>query len=297
MQVTAPAEEVTVAKILGGAGYTVHEGDSAGAAGFLDSQTTGKPFYLQVNLSGLRAADVPKKYLDLYAKESFEGYTADRPAANAALGKEKLGDIIGNVRKAAAAISAMDDEVGVVHAKLRQKGLADNTITVFAAASGALLGRHGLWDAAQGSNPPNMFDEAVATPILWSWLGHIPALAHRPELISAYDFVPTLCSLLSIDPPKRNLCGRSYAPLVTGKPLPKKQPWRLVLCAHMENTDMAREERYKLVSRDEGKGPGELYDLAVDPGERTNQFDNQQFLTIHNELADAIAKWKQKYSS
>jgi len=291
-------EDATLAKILTEAGYATHESDGAGALAFLDQQSADKPFYLQVHYPGLLVpyASIAKKYLDLYAIEPFEGYAADRPAANAKLGKEMLGDILGNVRKAAAALSAMDDDAGAILAKLRQRQLLNGALVIFTAASGALLGRHGLWGSAQASDPPNMYDEAVATPILWSWLGHIPALAHRPELVSAYDFVPTVCELLSIEPPKRNLCGRSYAPLVTGKPLPKKQPWRLILCAHLENTDMGREERYKLVLRDGGKGPSELYDLAIDPGEKDNQFENQQFLTIHTELADAITKWKEKYS-
>jgi arylsulfatase A-like enzyme len=170
-------------------------------------------------------------------------------------------------------------------------------MVVFAAASGGLWGRHGLWDAAAASDPPNMFDDAVATPIFWSWPGHIPAVAHRPDLVSAYDFVPTVCDLLTIAPPKRNLCGRSYAPLVAGKPLPKKWTWRLALCAHQGNTDMAREDRYKLVSRNDGKGPNELYDLALDAVEKENQAENPQFLTIHNELAGELDKWKKQFSS
>jgi arylsulfatase A-like enzyme len=291
--------DVTIAKVLAEAGYPTQESDHSGALAFLDRQSPDKPFFLQVNYPGLLAPyeNIARKYLDLYAKEPFDGYAADRPAPNARLGKEKLADIRGNVRKAAAALTAMDDDAGALLAKIRQRGLAPNTLIVFAAAAGALLGRHGLWDAALASDPPNMFDDAVATPILWSWLGHIPALAQRPEQLSAYDFLPTLCDLLSISPPKRNLCGRSYAPLVTGKPLPKKQPWRMILCAQMENTDMAREERYKLVLRDGGKGPGELYDLSLDPGEKNNLIDDQQYLTIHTELSDSIAKWKQNYSA
>jgi arylsulfatase A-like enzyme len=137
----------------------------------------------------------------------------------------------------------------------------------------------------------------VVTPIFWSWPGHIPAVAHRPELVSAYDFVPTVCDLLSLELPQRNLCGRSYAALATVKPLLKKSPWRRYVCAHLENTGMAREDRYKLVSRDAGKGPNELYDLVIDPGERQNQAENPQFLTIHNELADILDKWTKQYSS
>jgi arylsulfatase A-like enzyme len=295
---TVSASDITLDKLLSSNGYTCQEATGADALAFLDRQSAAKPFFLQVNFQGVRPPyDPAKKYLDRYAAEPFDGYAPEHPAPNAALGKEYLSAILPNVRKAAAAVTAMDDEIGVILAKLRDRQLLGNTLVVFTAACGALLGRHGLWDAAGASDPPNMFDEAVSTPIFWSWLGHVPALAVRPDLISAYDFIPTLCDLLSIPVPQRNLCGRSYAALVTGKPLPKKQPWRLILCASQGNTDMGREERYKLVLRDNANGPNELYDLSIDPRETVDRFPDEHYLTIHQELADAISAWKLKYSS
>jgi arylsulfatase A-like enzyme len=292
------ANDIPLDKLLASNGYTCQEATSADALTFLGRQSAAKPFFLQVDFPGVRPPyDPARKYLDRYAAEPFDGYAPQHPASNAALGKEYLSAILPNVRKAAAAVTAMDDEIGAILTRLRDRQLLGNTLVVFTAACGALLGRHGLWDAADASNPPNMFDEAVSTPILWSWLGHVPALAVRPDPISAYDFVPTICDLLSIPVPQRNLCGRSYAALATGKPLPKKQPWRLILCASHGNTDMGREERYKLVLRDNASGPNELYDLSIDPGETVDRFPDEHYLTIHQELADAISAWKLKYSS
>jgi len=294
----ASANDIPLDKLLFSNGYTCEEATATGALTFLDRQSADKPFFLQVNFQGVRPPyDPAKKYLDRSAAEAFDGYAPERPAPNAALGKEYLSAIIPNVRKAAAAVTAMDDEIGAILTRLHDRQLLGNTLVVFTAACGALLGRHGLWDAADASDPPNMFDQAVSTPIFWSWLGHVPALAVRPDLISAYDFIPTICELLSIPAPQRNLCGRSYAPLVTGKPLPKKQPWRLILCASHGNTDMGREERYKLILRDNTAGPNELYDLSIDPGETVDRFPDEHYLTIHRELADAISAWKLKYSS
>jgi arylsulfatase A-like enzyme len=292
-------DDLPLSKILGAAGYPSQEGDSAAAVQFLDGQSAGKPFLYTLNCRSLRPPydSVPQKYLAMYVTQPFVGYAPDLPAANALGGKAMLTNILGNVRNAAATVTALDDEVGTVLAKLRARGLTDSTMVVFAAASGGLWGRHGLWDAAGASDPPNMFDEAVATPIFWSWPGHIPAVAHRPELVSAYDFVPTVCDLLTLGLPKRNLCGRSYAPLLTAKEFPKKTPRRLAICAHTGNTDMAREDRYKLVSRNEGKGPNELYDLVIDLGEKDNQADNPQFITIQTELTGELEKWKKQYSS
>src|ERR1035441_2678449 len=295
---TVSASDITLDKLFSSNGYTCQEATGADALAFLDRQSAAKPFFLQVNFQGVRPPyDPAKKYLDRYAAEPFDGYAPEHPAPNAALGKEYLSAILPNVRKAAAAVTAMDDEIGVILAKLRDRQLLGNTLIVFTAACGALLGRHGLWDAAGASDPPNMFDEAVSPPIFWSWLGHVPALAVRPDLISAYDFIPTICDLLSIPVPQRNLCGRSYAALVTGKPLPKKQPWRLILCASQGNTDMGREERHQLVLRDNANGPNALYDLSIDPRETVDRFPDEHYLTIHQELADAISAWKLKYSS
>jgi len=296
---TLSPDDIPLAKILGGAGYTAQEGDANAALQFLDGQTAGKPFFFTLNCPSLQPPydNVPQKYLDLYAKQPFDGYAPEMPAANAASGKGMLPRTLANVRNAAAALTAIDDMVKPVLDKLRAKGLQDSTMVVFAAASGGLWGRHGLWDAAPASDPPNMFDDAVATPIFWSWPGHIPGVAHRPELVSAYDFVPTVCELLSLDLPNRNLCGRSYAPIVTAKPLPKKSPWRSALCAQYGNTAMAREDRYKLIVRNDGKGPNELYDMVVDGGEKINQADNAEFLTIHNELQAILDQWKKQYST
>jgi arylsulfatase A-like enzyme len=292
------ASDIPLDKLLAANGYTCQEATAAGALAFLDRQSADKPFFLQVNFQGvLPPYDPAKKYLDRYAAELFDGYAPERPARNAAAGKEYLSAIIPNVRKAAAAVTSMDDEIGAILTRLRDRQLLGNTLVIFTAACGALLGRHGLWGASDASNPPNMFDEAVSTPILWSWLGHVPALAVRPDPISAYDFIPTICDLLTIPVPARNLCGRSYAPIATGKPLPKKQPWRLILCASHGNTDMGREERYKLLLRDNTAGPNELYDLSIDPGETVDRFPDEHYLTIHQELADAISAWKLKYSN
>ena len=102
-----------------------------------------------------------------------------------------LSDIIGNVRKFAAGVSELDDAVGAAVAQVRKRGLVDNTFIVFTSTCGSLLGRHGLWDSGDASDPVNMYEEAIATPMLWSWAGRVPAIAMQVELIASYDFAPT----------------------------------------------------------------------------------------------------------
>jgi arylsulfatase A-like enzyme len=142
-----------------------------------------------------------------------------------------------------------------------------------------------------------MYEESVVTPLIWSWPGRVPAQAVRPEVVSAYDLLPTICEAAGATPPAGNLCGRSYLPLVTGKPLPKKQPWRTTVFGKYGNTEMARADRYKVVYRDGGKGPGELYDLKTDPAEKTNRYQDDQFVTVRSQLLSNLQDWKSKYSA
>jgi arylsulfatase A-like enzyme len=284
-------------KILGGLGYEVHTEDAASASAFIGKQSAAKPFFLTVTSSKLNApyADVAQKYRDLYAKTAFEGYTPDPVSPNARMGRDLLGDIPGNVRKFSAALSELDAQVNLSLAAIDQKGLLDNTLMVFSSTCGSLLGRHGLWDSGDASDPVNMFDEVVNTPLFWSWAGRVPALATQVELVSSYDLVPSICDALGIPAPA-GLCGRSYLLMATGKPLPKKQRWRSTVFGHYQNTDMARVERYKVVLRDGGKGANELYELNSDAREKTNLADNDQYVSIKTSLSAEIAKWKQQYS-
>jgi arylsulfatase A-like enzyme len=291
--VSAPAPELGRAsllagidKTLGAAGYATASVDLAEAGKFLDQQAPGKPFLLITTDSRIRppyGAVSP-----VYAQAKFETLNMERAAAgNAREGKEMLADIIGSMRKAASAITAVDEQIGVAYNKLVERKLLDNTLVVITGSCGALLGRHGLWGAAAASDPPNMFEEAVTTPMIWSWPGRVPAQATRPELIGSYDLAPTLAEVAGAEAGTR---GRSYVLLATGKPLPKKEPWPTTVFARFENTGMARVQRYKIVLRE--KGPNELYDLVADPVEKANQYDNPQFLTVREELSKSYARWK-----
>ena len=288
----------TIDKVLAGAGYSSAWAGTAEVPKFLD-QNGGKPFFLGVTLPSPRQPydGIDKKYTDLYAAAKFENFSREGVAPNAAVGKEMFGDLLGNLRKYAAAVSSMDADVGTIVAALYQRKLVNNTLIVFTSTCGALLGRHGLWDAGDGSNPPNMYEESVNTPLIWSWPGRTPPGNERPEVTGSCDLLPSLCDATEAELPAGNLSGRSYLLLATGKPLPKKERWRTTVFAQLGNTGMARDDRYKLVERDGGKGPGELYDLVADPVERSNQYDNQQFLTVRTQLSGALRAWQQKYSA
>lgn len=275
------------------------ESISQKAVEFLTAQKANQPFLLVVSYRNARPPyeGHPQKYYDQYAKNDFPTLSRGSAAANAADGKAMLRDVLANQRKCAAVISELDDQIPMLQSTLARTGLRDNTLVLFAGASGALLGRRGLWGSGAGSDPVNMYEEVVRVPLIWNWPGNIPVQAMRPEVVSLYDVVPSLCEITGTPVPAgRSLGGRSIVLLAQNKPLPKKERWPNLVFGQYRNTQMARDNRFKLVLRNDGAGPNEFYSLGPDPGETKNQYDNPQFVTVRDQLAKDLAAWRRKTS-
>jgi arylsulfatase A-like enzyme len=266
-----------------------------GALEFLDARKPGEPFFLVVSYTGPGEGyeGLPAKYTSMYAPAEMLDIGWRPEAENAVRGKDAFTDIFGSLRKCAAAVTALDDQVPPLLKKLDERKLRDNTIIVFTSPSGFLMGRHGLWGDGRASDPPNMFEESVETPMIWSWLGKTPPEAVRPEVVGADDLLPTLSEALALPAPKgAGLCGQSYLPAVTGDPFPKKRPWTNIAFSRFGDTEMVRDTRYKLVMRAGGKGPNELYDLTKDDRETTNLFDNESFISVRDYLTGKLNEWR-----
>ena len=267
---------------------------------FLDQQSAGQPFFLCASYLNPHTPydGHPQKYYDLYKDSKFETFGYEPAAPNALREKGLLKDTVGNLRRCAASTTALDDQIPVLLKKLTEKGLRENTLVIFTGDNGYLLGRHGLWSKGLASDPINMYEEVMRVPMIWNWIGKTPVESAAPELVSFYDFVPTVCDAVGIAAPAdRGLCGRSYIKFVKGEPMAKKETWRSTVFGHFRNTEMSRDQRYKLVVRNNGEGPNELYDLRLDPNERRNQYDNPQFITIRERLAKDLAGWRQQTSA
>ena len=268
------------------------------ACGFIDRQNG--PFLLVVSYPSAPASGegVSAKYAELYKNAAFQTFGIQPASASALDGKEMLADTVASIRKVAAAVSLLDDQVGALEQKIIQKGIFESTVVVFTSATGQFLGRRGLWGSGYASNPPNLFEESVHTPLIVSWPGRIPVQISRPELSSAADLVPTLCEATAVALPSgRNLSGRSILGVAAGKPLPKRQIWRDLVFGELRGADMARDNRFKLILREEDQGASELYDLRKDPGERVNQIENGEYADVLTRLTAEIRAWHEKYAS
>ena len=90
----------------------------------------------------------------------------------------------------------VDDNVGRLLEFLDRSGLAKNTIVVFTADHGEMLGSHGR----QHKMTP--YREAVNIPCVIRWPGHIPAGKRLDVLLTPMDHFPTLCTLAGLQAPK-----------------------------------------------------------------------------------------------
>lgn len=281
-----------------GHGYSFSSADPAVAAEFVRQQSAAKPFFLTVAYplfsESLRASAA--RFEPMYAQAAFSALPRPGAAANAT-NREPLKDTLASVRQAAAALTALDEQVGALVKVLRASPVSGNTLTIVTGNGGFLLGQRGLWGDGNASDPINMFDETTRVPMIWHWPGKIPVETARPEVVSAFDLMPAICDMTGATVPDKNLCGRSCLPLVLNRPLPKKRPWLNLAFGSLRDVALARDARYKLVLRKGGEEPSEFYDLKADPGETQNRYDNPRFVTVRDELYAAEVNWRKLYSA
>jgi arylsulfatase A-like enzyme len=239
---------------------------------FLEQQDAGRPFFLTV------AHQNPRPPLDGHPLK-YGGRFPDSWAANR--------------RKYAASLAALDDQMGSLLGKLRERKLDGNTVVVFTSICGSLFGNDGQWDAG----PASFADESIRVPLIWSWPGKVPVESVRPELVSSYDLLPTLAELLGLKTPAADeLCGRSYLRPVTGKTYATGEHWDDPVFCRIGDAAMARDTRYKLVLRNNGTGPCEFYDLRLDSQEAANQYDSGVYTAQREKLKLALDAWRKRFA-
>lgn len=118
-----------------------------------------------------------------------------------------------------ASVNGVDDQIGRVIAKLKEAGLYENTIIVFSADHGEMLGSQGLM------HKNVWFKEAYKIPLIV----HYPKKVKPKKddiLLSVPDYMPTILGLMGLENNVPNVVeGKNYADLFFDKPVnrPEKQ--------------------------------------------------------------------------
>lgn len=121
----------------------------------------------------------------------------------------------------AAMVTLLDDQVGEIEAKLKELGIADNTIIIFTSDNGPHQ-EGGADPDYFNSNGPltgykrDLTEGGIREPMLVVWPEKIKAGSQTDHVSAFWDFLPTVCDLLNIKQPD-SIDGISYLPNLLGE--------------------------------------------------------------------------------
>ena len=181
--------------------------------------------------------------------------------------------------------AALDDCMGDLMQTLRDHGLASNTIVIFTADHGDLLGSHGQWNKQQP------YDESIRVPLLLRWPNRFGTGGKAPEArISSEDIMPTLLGLCGVAIPK-NVEGLDYSDYLCGGQSPADNAKLISCVAPFGQWDRIRGGReYRGIRTDrytfvrDLQGPWLLYDDQMDPYQTNNVVNKPDFAQLQGEL-------------
>lgn len=213
----------------------------------------------------------------------------------------------------------IDDQIARLVSELKRQGVYDNTIIVFVADHGDFAGEYGLMKKGVGLDNP-----LTHIPMQWSGPGIKASRTAHDAHVSIVDIFPTACEIMGAEIPM-GVQGRSLWPLLQGKEYPKKE-FESVMAedgyggmyyTKEDGTDyraegalqkkglffdelntwtqsgsmrMLRKGEWKLVYDMDGNGL--LYNLANDPSELKNLFDDKSCEAIKTELLQDLLRWE-----
>ncbi|MGH2356353.1 MAG: sulfatase-like hydrolase/transferase [Chloroflexota bacterium] len=219
-------------------------------------------------------------------------------------------------------VTLIDDAFGDVLDTLDEIGAARDTIVVYLADHGDIMGAHGLFDKG-----PFMYEETTRIPLIVRWPGRVPAGQVVTPFVHTIDLLPTLLEAAGLPRPRSpygrggsqvaagpqgaatagtpasteeagEMDGRSLWPLMRGE-TPPDWPDDAYGQFHghgasrgLYDVRMLRTERHKLVYYPHDVD--ELYDTVADPWELTNLADLPEHQAVRDDLqARLVARMHQ----
>jgi arylsulfatase A-like enzyme len=177
--------------------------------------------------------------------------------------------------------------VGQVLAKLKEKGVLDNTLVIYTADHGLSVGHHGFWGHGEDTWPSNMHRPTNNIPLIISYPEFSKPGLDVENLVGTTDIYTTILELAACEQKSSDsVSGKSLLPLLKGE----TTEFRDEVFMEQEETRAIRTSKWLFMKRFENTEYGfkdELYDLANDPDERKN-------LAVHPDYTDVIEKLSQR---
>ena len=177
----------------------------------------------------------------------------------------------------AAMVSHLDDNVGLILAKLKELGLDKNTLVIFSSDNGPTNEGQHLIDDFDSNGPlrggkRDLYEGGIRVPTIAYWPGVIKPNQTSDLINASWDLVPTACELAGVKAPE-NIDGISMVPELTGKGKQKAHDF-LYWEFHERGGKLAvRMGKWKAVAnsvKSKKELVIELYDLEKDLSEKNN---------------------------
>lgn len=214
-----------------------------------------KPFFLEV---AFNAAHTPLEGARKDIVASRFSKTTDPSFANSPANDVKR-------RNFCALVTEMDEEIGRIMGKLKEKGLDEKTLVIY-------ISDNGGWISQGGNNGPlrggkwGVYEGGQRIPFIWRWPGVLPAGKEYAEPVSTLDFMPTFAAMAGTLPPK-DIDGLNVLPFLRGE---KQGAPHGDLFWKLDGQCAIVRDQWKAVRFSRSPGKPELYELSQDIGEQKN---------------------------
>ena len=181
--------------------------------------------------------------------------------------KADFGSLDKSSREHYGELVALDRAVGTLRQKLRDTGLAENTMLVFNSDNGGLPDVKPSSTGGLRGFKGSVFEGGLRVPGIIEWPGIIkPRVTSHPAC--TLDLFPTVADIVDLPDSVmiKPIDGISLKPLFAGEIGEREKPLGFRFGAKTALTGA----RYKILSENFGKGSFQLYDIVNDPNETTD---------------------------
>lgn len=170
-------------------------------------------------------------------------------------------------------VSRMDRDLGKLFDKLKELGIEDNTIVFFTSDNGPEYEKKDRFFNSNGAlrgGKRDLYEGGIRIPFMVKYPGEIAPGSKSDHISAFWDFLPTVCDLIGIQPTNKNINGISLVQELKGNQKKQKKHDYLYWEFNEKQGPIQaiRKNDWKLVWKLEGKP--ELYNLSTDIGETNN---------------------------
>lgn len=257
-----------------------------------------KPFFLFLSyMAPHDPRTMPEKYMEMYDEEKISLPPNAYPKHPFDFGVFPMRDEVltavprdpeetrHEIHSYYAMISHLDDSIGRVLQALRDSGMYDDTIIIFAADNGLAVGQHGLM------GKQNTYEHSIRVPFIISGPS-IPRNELRDQYIYLLDIFPTICDYAGIRTPD-SVEGISFRKVIESD---SESIRDCIFAAYSDKVRTIKNKKYKLIKyKYQDLRKIQLFDLENDPWEMNDLAHEKDMQPVIHELEKQLKEFADKW--